>query len=386
MIAYIRSHLGAKLFISYLAIILIALVVLGWGSQAALPSSFERHMLRMMAPANMMPAGDAPHMFGWQYRENLEFRTQLFRDYRAGFNDALRIAGLAALGTAVVLSFIVSRGVTSQVQAMSAAAGRIATGRYTERVHVAGTDELSGLASRFNEMAGKLEEVEAMRRRLIADVSHELRTPLTAIQGSVEGLIDGVLPASNETYAQIHAETKRLGRLVEDLQELSRVEAPSFAIEKQSLAPAALVKTVIKRMSGPAASRGVKLEWEAPAELPEILGDQDRLLQALSNLVNNAIQYTPEGGLVSVAAHSSNGDLQISVRDTGLGISAEHLPHIFDRFYRIDKSRSRQESGGSGIGLTIARAIVEAHGGRIWAESPGPGKGSTFFIALPIAS
>jgi histidine kinase len=384
MLNYIRRHLGAKLFLSYLAILFVGLVVLALVSQFALPSSFDRHMLRMMRTTEALPGGQGWRMMGGQDAGVNEFRAQLFLDYRAGFNDALKAAGIAALAAALVLSLILSRGVTGQVQAMSTAAQRIAAGQYQERVNIIGMDELSQLASRFNDMAVKLDEVESMRRNLIADVSHELRTPLTAIQGSMEGLIDGVLPATPETYEQIHDEARRLNRLVDDLQELSRVEAHAFELQQQPVDVPSLVQDTIKRLGGQAAARDVRLDAILPAELPQPLGDEGRLLQVISNLTNNAIQYTPRGGAVTLSAAVVGGELHVSVQDTGVGIAPEQLPRIFDRFYRVDKSRSRQEGGGSGIGLTIARALVEAHGGRIWAESGGAKRGSTFIFALPV--
>ena len=386
MIAYIRSHLGAKLFLSYLAIILVGLVVLTTASQFALPSSFDRHMLRMMGPLDAPPAGQGWRMMGWSNPVNADFRAQLFIDYRAGFNDALLIAGAVALMVALVLSLYLSRSVTEPIQAMSTAADRIAAGQYQERVEVGGQDELSQLATRFNDMARKLDEVESMRRRLIADVSHELRTPLTSIQGSMEGLIDGVLPASAETYEQIHTEAQRLNRLVDDLQELSRVEAHAFELQRRPLDVAALMQSVIKRLGPLAASRQISLKADLVPELPPLAADEDRLLQVLSNLTSNALQYTAEGGAVTLSARRLADEVHISVHDTGIGIAPEQLPRVFDRFYRIDRSRSRQAGGGSGIGLTIARALVEAHGGRIWAESGGQGQGSTFTLAVPSAT
>lgn len=386
MVNYLRRHLGAKLFLSYLAVMFVGLIVLVTVSQFALPSSFDRHMLRMMAGPGMMDPGQDFGAMGWPYGQGPAFRGQLFVDYRAGFNDALKAAGAVALLVALILSLYLSRSVTQPIQAMSSAAQRISAGQYGERVSVSGQDELSQLAARFNDMAGKLEEVELMRRRLIADVSHELRTPLTAIQGSAEGLIDGILPPSVETYEQIHSEAQRLNRLVDDLQELSRVEASAFELQVQPVQVEPLFRTVIKRLRQVAASRGIRLESAPLSALPAISGDEDRLLQVLSNLTSNAIQYTPERGKVTLSARRVANEVQISVQDTGAGISPEHLPRIFDRFYRIDKSRSRQAGGGSGIGLTIARALVEAHGGRIWAESEGTGKGSTFTVALPASS
>jgi histidine kinase len=268
---------------------------------------------------------------------------------------------------------------------MSHATQRIASGRYDEHVQVNGEDELAQLAIRFNQMAEKLNEVESMRRRLIGDVSHELRTPLTAIKGSMEGLMDGVLPATDETFQQIHAEADRLNRLVDDLQELSRVEAHAYKLDIRELDVRSLIKTVTKRLMPQAESKRITLDLDLPPpDLPPVLADEDRAIQILTNLTGNALQYTPESGRVTISAKRVADEVELSVHDTGIGIPPEHLSHIFDRFYRVDKSRSRQAGGGSGIGLTIARALVEAQGGRIWAESAGEGQGSTFIFTLPI--
>lgn len=384
MIAYLRSHIGAKLFLSYLALIAVGVAALTFGSQLALPSAFERHMLRMMRLTEIAPGVPGGGMMGGSGLGSAAYRTQLFLDYRQGVNDALKVAGAVALGAALVMSVVLSRGMTGQVQEMSSAAERIAAGQYQERVAVRGADELSQLAARFNDMAARLEEVESMRRRLIADVSHELRTPLTAIQGSMEGLIDGVMPGSTEIYEQVHAEVLRLNRLVNDLQELSRVEAHGFELKRESVELPAIFDTVLKRLEPLASARGIHLRLDPVPELPTIIGDEDRLVQVLSNLVSNALQYTPAGGMVVLSALSARSEVQISVHDTGAGIAPEHLPRVFDRFYRIDRSRTRQGAGGSGVGLTIARALIEAHGGRIWVESPGAGQGSTFTFTVPI--
>jgi histidine kinase len=246
-------------------------------------------------------------------------------------------------------------------------------------------DELDQLAIRFNQMADKLEKTESMRRQLIGDVSHELRTPLAAIKGYMEGLMDGVLPAGPETYQQVHAEAERLQRLVSDLQELSRVEAGAYPLDLKPVSAAALIENVTTHLSRQFEEKAITLEKEIEKDLPAILADQDRMVQVLTNLLGNALQYTPEGGLVTIYAVRRNHEVVISIVDTGIGISPDHLPYIFNRFYRTDKSRARA-SGGSGIGLTIAQAIVKSHHGRIWAESRGEGKGSTFSFALPEAN
>ena len=370
MTDYFRRHLGARLFLSYMAIILIGAIVLVISSQFILPAAFNRHMAGM---GMMMGQGSGLH----------SEMTPFYPEFRASFNEALIYGALASMIVAVILSVYLSRSVIAPVRLMSAATDRIANGRYEERILVEGEDELAQLATRFNQMAEKLNQVETMRRRLIGDVSHELRTPLTAIKGSMEGLLDGVLPASNETYQQIHAEADRLNRLVDDLQELSRVEARAYELEFRALEVSALVQTVTQRFAPQFTAKRIDLDIELSPNLPRVLADEDRAIQVLTNLVANALQYTPENGRVGISARRVGTEVIISMQDTGPGIAPEHLPHIFDRFYRVDKSRSRRAGGGSGIGLTIARALVEAHGGRIWAESRGEGQGSTFSFTLP---
>jgi histidine kinase len=379
---YVRQHLGARLFLSYMAIVVLGGVVLVLTSQSILPTSFSRHM-QGLGMNQMMGIGGQD--LGGQGLGGPGGMAQLYADFRGGFNEALTYAILAAIIVAITLSLIFSNSVVGPLRLMSAASQRIAEGRYDERVQVRGADELAQLALRFNQMAEKLEKVESMRRQLIGDVSHELRTPLTAIKGSMEGLIDGVLQANAATYEQIHAEANRLNRLVDDLQELSRVEASATPLNIKPLDLSAVLRTVTKRLGHQFESRRISLHLEPAPDLPPILADEDRTVQVLTNLAGNALKYTPEGSSVWITSQRLNDQVQISVRDTGIGIAPEHQARIFDRFYRVDKSRSRQAGGGSGIGLTIARALVEAQGGHIRVESPGEGQGSTFTFTLPIA-
>jgi len=369
MIEYLRSHFGAKLLLSYLAVILVGVFVLAIASQWVLPTAFSRHM-----------SGVQGGMMQGQGMMN-----GLFVDFRAGFNEALFYAVIAASIVALVVGVFVTQRVLAPLQAMMNASQRIAEGQYDERVHVQNMDELGQLAIRFNQMAEKLEQVESMRRRLIGDVSHELRTPLTAIKGSMEGLMDGILPATHETYQQIHLEADRLNRLVDDLQELSRVEAHAYQLDIGPVDIGSIIQTVIKRLATQAEAKRISLDFDLPPDLPSVLADEDRTVQVLTNLVANAIQYMNEGGRGAIGVARGGNELQISVRDTGVGISADNIPHIFDRFYRVDKSRSRRAGGGSGIGLTIAKHFVEAQGGRIWVESEGESKGSAFNFTLPLA-
>ena len=380
MISAVRRHLSWKIFISYLIVIMIGAIVLTTATEFILPRSFDRHLADM---GSMMVTMMGSSSMG------MDLNADLFTNFRSAVNEALTIAALAAVITAIAVSLFVSRQVVTPVREMMIASRFISEGHYKERVHVPGDpskgelDELSQLALSFNQMAAKLEQVEVMRRQLIGDVSHELRTPLTTIKGSMEGLMDGVLPANEETFHGIYREADRLQKLVSDLQELSRVEAGAYELEFKPVDVIDLVTATVNRLALQFEEKGVILEIDVPNGLPKVKADEDRIGQVLLNLVGNALQYTPSGGKVKVATTHHDNEIITSVSDTGIGLSAEHLEYIFTRFYRIDKSRSRV-GGGSGIGLTIAKYLVEAHGGRIWVESPGSGKGSTFIFTLPI--
>jgi histidine kinase len=378
---YIRRHLAVKLFLSYLAVILVGGLVLFLATRFTVPAAFNQHM--GLGPG----AGPGPGQGMMQGNgAGPLMMSDLFTNFQASFNQALLLALLAAGLVAILVSLLLSRGIVAPVRVLMDASRRIAGGNYTERVRTGGPDELGQLAHSFNQMTEKLEQVEAMRRQLIGDVSHELRTPLTAIKGSMEGLMDGVLPAAPETYQQIHQEADRLARLVDDLQELSRIEAGAYPLDIRPMTVSPLVETTLKRFASQAQAKQIELRSDLPAGLPPVMADHDRITQVLTNLVGNALQYTPENGRVTILASRHADQIHISVVDTGIGIPAEHLPQLFTRFYRVDKSRSRQAGGGSGIGLTIARYLVEAHGGRIWAESAGAGQGSTFTFSLPIVA
>ncbi len=242
MINFFRRHLGVKLFVSYLVVILVGAIVLGIATRFTVPEAFNSHMglgLGQGAGQGMMQGNGTG-------RAAL---SDLFNSFQASFNEALLLALLAAGVVAILVSLLLSRGVVAPVRVLTAASRRIADGHYSERVQPAGSDELGQLAHSFNQMAEKLEQVEVMRRQLIGDVSHELRTPLTAIKGSMEGLMDGVLPATSETYLQIHQEADRLARLVDDLQELSRVEAGAYPLDIHPVKVSTLVQTTLKRFS-----------------------------------------------------------------------------------------------------------------------------------------
>ena len=373
---YIREHLGVKIFLSNILIIAIGVIVLLIATELAVPATFQRHMSQMGISNQGMGMGMG------NGQGNGQEMNSFFQNYRASVQEALAIAASVSVFAALLVSLFISRRIVAPVQTLNAASQHIADGQYDKRVDVIGSDELGQLAASFNQMASQLEEVENKRRQLIGDVTHELRTPLTSIKGYMEGLVDGVLPAAPETYNQIHNEASRLARLVDDLQELSRVEANAFSLDIRSTDISPLVGTIVKRLSPQATKKRITLRSDLPANLQHVLADEDRITQVLTNLVANALQYTPEDGSVTISAVQKEDEVIVSVKDTGIGIPPEHLENLFTRFYRVDKSRSRNAGGGSGIGLTIARHLVEAHGGHIWVESDGEGKGSTFSFSL----
>lgn len=314
--------------------------------------------------------------------------TELDAEYEAAFrqslNNVLLLAGVGAILSAVGVSWFVSQQITRPIRSLVAHSQQIAGGRYQQRLKLDTHDEFAELVESFNRMAESLASTEAMRVQLIGDVSHELKTPLAGIKGYMEGLQDGVLPATPETFELIHREADRLQRLVQDLQELSRTEAGQIALEVRSRSPEAIVNLVVERMQPQFAEKTIRLTVNLSPDLPDVSADCDRSIQVLTNLLGNALQYTPNGGQVELTVRREHDQVCFLVQDTGIGISSEALPHVFQRFYRVDKSRSRG-SGGTGIGLTVAKHLVEAQGGQIGAASEGLGKGSRFWFTLPIA-
>jgi len=285
---------------------------------------------------------------------------------------------------AAVLGGIAFRRMSSPVADVMAAADAVAEGDMSVRVREDIPGEFGRLARSFNRMTAELERSEQQRRNLTADVAHELRTPLHIIQGNLEGILDGVYQPTPEQITATLEETRLLARLVSDLQTLSLAEAGQLPLHRVPVSAADLLSDVATSFSGQAAEAGVDLQIETTGDEAALTSDADpdRLDQLLSNLVANALRYTPAGGKVTLRAAPLEGGVRLTVADTGAGILEEDLPYIFDRFWRGDRSRTRKEGTGSGLGLAIARQLVQAHGGTIRADSQ-PGNGTTFVIELP---
>jgi signal transduction histidine kinase len=296
--------------------------------------------------------------------------------------EELLLAGAIAAIIALGLARILARGMTQPLRDMAAAANRMSRGDYDQRVPVRSRDEVGQLAKAFNSMAGELGSLERLRRDLVANVSHELKTPISALRGHLENLLDGVEDPNPALLAVMLKQTERLSRLIDQLLDLSRLESGAAPLELEPVQLAPLVRRVVTEIEVVRSGRHIDVLNEVPADLPPVSADRERVHQVLFNLLDNALRFTPPGGTVTVRAMREDGSCEVSVEDTGPGIPSEHLPLVFERFYRIDPSRSRDD-GGTGIGLAIARSVVEAHGGRIWAESV-EGQGAKFRFLLPM--
>jgi two-component system sensor histidine kinase BaeS len=367
------SGLYGKLLLAFGVVIVVGVGTVWVAVSVAAPALFEQHMLGMMGGGSGMMGSGSSGM-----------DASLSAAFRDAVGQALMLATAAALLTAIVASAFVTTRIVGPVRRLAAASRRIAEGHYAERVPVGSADELGELGTTFNDMATALETTERRRRELIGDVAHELRTPIATLEGYLEGLLDGLVAPEPSTWARLHTEAGRLRRLVDDLQELSRAEARQIPLAIGPVEATKIARAAMDALRVAFSEKGLTLSCNIPDGLPRVDTDRDRAIQVLSNLLTNALRYTPAPGEVRLMVRSTPDAVEFSVRDTGVGIGPDDVPKLFERFYRVDKSRSRG-LGGSGIGLTIAKALVEAMGGRIWAESEGLGHGATFRFTLPRA-
>jgi signal transduction histidine kinase len=289
---------------------------------------------------------------------------------------------LLAIAIALLFTFFLSRRILAPVKSLTLAAKRLGQGDFSQRVQSKDKSEVGELAQTFNAMASDLERVEQLKRNMVADVAHELRTPLSNISGYLEAIRDGIKKPDADTIRSLDEEATMLSRLVDDLQELSLAEAGELKHVCQSEDIAVLINQTVASVQAQAATKGVSVSIDLPVRLSPVNIDYNRISQVLHNLLENAIAHIAKGGTIMVTARQEGSWVEASVADTGEGIPAEDLPNIFERFYRVDKSRARA-TGGSGLGLTIAKRLVEAHGGKIEVHSE-PGKGSRFTFTLPV--
>jgi len=295
-------------------------------------------------------------------------------------NVLLVLSGLLAVAVALVLTFFLSRRVVAPVESLAKVAHMVAQGDFSTRAEEGSRDEVGILARRFNDMVGELERTEELRRNMVADLAHELRTPLTNIRGYIEGISDGVITPDPETLESIQGEVVLLTRLIEDLQDLALAESGRLQLQIVECDLSQLVRSAVTAFQQQAQVKGISLQVDAPD--PVVLqGDEGRVSQIIRNLLSNAISYTHSQGEVAIGARFDGDGAVLVVRDDGPGIPTEDLPYVFERFYRVDKSRSRY-SGGIGLGLTIARRLAEAHGGDISVVSQ-EGQGTEFRVVFP---
>ena len=284
----------------------------------------------------------------------------------------------------VLFGVVMGRTLTAPLRRLAEAAQAIGARDFSRRVEVNGTEEVREVAQAFNEMVDDLKQAETLRSNLLSDVAHELRTPLSVLQGNLQAILDEVYPMEQEEIARLYDQTRLLGRLVEDLHELAQVEAKQLPLNLRPVELGELVRDVVETFGPAAKAEETNLSMDIPDDLPAVQVDPARMTQVLHNLLSNALRHTPSGGTISVSAGRGEDAVWLAVQDTGEGIPPEDLSHVFDRFYRVDRARARG-TGGAGLGLAIVRAIVEMHGGKVWADSDGvPGHGSRLTIQIPI--
>ena len=376
--------LAARLTITFTLVALVSITVVSAIINWAIGRQFSYYLLHGPFANSALPGHGM-----MRSRMLLNVIGPLEQGFLHSVNRWIWVTGLVTALVAALMGLLFAKKITAPLKQLAAATRKISQGDLAHRVAVEAGDEIGQLAKSFNSMAESIERNNRLRRQFLADIVHEIKTPLTVLRGNIEAMLDGVIDPTPKKLAAIHTETLRLSRLLDDLRDLSLAEEKQLKLSMRKANIGSLIRQVAE-MFGPRASEESKhLDIKLAGGLPPVLVDDDRISQVFYNLIANAFQYTAEGDSIWVSAHideSTAGDARdpvilVSVKDTGEGISQEDLPNVFDHFYRVDQSRARA-SGGSGIGLSIVRYIVEAHGGRVWAESE-VGTGSTFFFTLP---
>ena len=364
-------RLPARLFVSYALVIAVGAVIAFVTIRLIAPRFFAREI-------NAVLNNFVPIVSSRLARRDL--RASTFSAFERALTTSLLLGTLASVVAAVIAAAIVTRRLVRPLNAVRSATRLIAAGQYEASVPVPRDPELAGLAADVNTLATRLADTEARRSRLLGEVAHEMRTPLTALEGYVEGLIDGVFAPEPEVLGAASDELRRLRRLADDLSALSRAEEQRLDLKLADTDLAALAAKAAGRLAPQFSDAGVTLTVEAGPPLP-VRADPDRITQVLTNILGNALAATPPGGSVTVRSGGDARYARVTVADTGVGLAAGDLSRVFERFYRVPGQPRR--APGSGIGLTIARGIARGHGGELTAASPGPGAGSAFTLILP---
>ncbi len=304
--------------------------------------------------------------------------TDIHQMFLTAVHRYLLWASLAALALAFVLSFLLTRRVLRPLSQMFSIIGEMAGGNFSKRVEITSQDEVGQLGTAFNSLADSLEQVEQLRKTMVADVAHELRTPLTNLRGYLEALNDQVIPPSKEVFQILQQENLRLVNLVENLQQLAKADAAKAFLNREELSLPELIKQILTIYQPNLQAKKIPVETHFAQNTRQVVADRDKLLQAIRNLVENACKYTPSDGKIAVATEHLPEGIRVTITNSGPGISEADLPFIFERFFRTDRSRSR-DAGGAGIGLAIVKELIEAHGGRVGAESD-PGETQVWFL------
>lgn len=362
-----RPGIGLRLLAAQAVVLIAGVATTAMVAAMVGPPLFREHLHRAGVAADSLEEAHAEEAYG--------YATVI------SIGGALAVSAVAALAVSVYVSRRLQRSVTE----VAAAATSVARGQYDIRVSSPRLGEdFDALAVAFNDMASRLEAVESTRQRLFGDLAHEIRTPVAVLEAYIEAIEDGVRSLTPETAAMLRDQTRRLVRFSDEFAALAKAEESAISMAYSSVDIRALAQRCAVAAQERFAAKDVVLQLRVADDVAPLWADEQRLSQVLSNLLDNALRHTPSGGSVELSAFNRNDKVAVIVSDTGEGVAAEHLPRLFERFYRADNARDR-EHGGAGIGLAIARALVEAHGGTISAASAGPGAGSTFTVELPIA-
>lgn len=376
------NRLSVKLTLAFLVaaisgVSLVALLAYRFTSRDF--TTFTSHIQGM----EEIMGGSMREMMGQGMMQGIDL-TQAGKDFLDNLGRALWLSGIAGAALALMLGFFLARQIVAPISKISRASKIISAGNLNQRVEIQGSDEIAELGRSFNSMAESLNKDKEWRHQMLADIAHELRTPLFILQGNTEAMLEEVIPANRENLAAIHQETLLLSRLIEDLRTLSLAEVGQLKFQLATVDLKELSSKILEGFKTQAAAKNIILSLIAEETTAVAFVDSGRTEQALRNLLANAFLYTLEGGKISIRIARIKEGIEMSVIDSGIGIQPEDLPRVFDRFYRVDRSRSRS-TGGSGLGLAIVKQIIESQGGQVHAEST-PGKGSTFTFSIPAAS